>query len=55
MVERTLQSAVALFTFVHKHRDLLIRNQRTLFGSPNLKEILEAISKKVKQSAKKRS
>ena len=44
---------VALFKFVHEHRNLLIRNQRTRFGSTILKGIWESIFTKVKQSGKK--
>ena len=53
VVERALISVVTLFKFVHEHRDLLIRNQRTRFGSPILKGIREAIFTKLKRSGKK--
>ena len=53
MVERALQSSVALFKFVHEHCDLLIRNKKTQFGSQILKGIWEAIFTKVNQSGKK--
>ena len=45
--------SVALFKFVHEHHNLLIRNQRTRFGSPILKSFWEAIFTKVKRSGKK--
>ena len=42
-----------MFKFVHEHHDLLIRNQRTWFGSPILKGVQEERFTKLKQSGKK--
>ena len=55
VVERAIRLAVALFKFTHEHRNLIIRNQRTRFGIPILKEIREAIFTKVEQSVKMRN
>ena len=55
VVERALQSAVALFKFVHEHRNLIIRNQRTWFGIPILKGIRESIFTNVERSGKMRN
>ena len=55
VVERAIRLAVALFKFTHEHRNLIIRNQRTRFGIPILKEIREAIFTKVERSGKMRN
>ena len=52
VVENSFQSAVASFKFVQEHRDKLIRDQRTRFGSPILWGVWDTIFANVKRSGK---
>ena len=50
--ENALQQAVAQFKFVQEHRDKLIRDKKTQFGSPILRVVRDTIFAKVKRNGK---